>query len=142
MHAPGEEMTDDRQFKNKITVSWLVNADFFCLRKEKHPYSFHAGDILLSPTQPKSFLPEIIAKQRMTTLLSLVKRLKRLSLFFPLHSSIPKSPDVPWSTLKRNERCLPTTRLVMSRSVLWCGACGFKSTQGKGIIHSSFSGLS
>lgn len=104
---------------------------FISSMQEKHQHLLHSP--YLPPTRNNS-------KQRMTTLLSLLKRC-RSRLFLSCTASSLKSPDVPWPTFKRIKDVSPALDYsVVSRPVLGSGAHGFKSTQGTGVINSSFSG--
>lgn len=114
-----------------LKVLWPLNT----LRVEMHPHFFYAGKTLASLTQ-LIFLPtRNNSEQRMTILVSLVKR-HRSWVFISSTPSALKSHNSLWPTLKRIKDVSPALDYsAVSRSALWREAHGFKCTSGtRGII--------
>lgn len=109
VHALGEQMTDDLQLKNKSSQLSIK-----CI-------SFAQGRDA-SLTQPIFPPARNNSKQRMTTLLSLIKRPQ---FFLSSTVSSLKSPDVSWPTFKRIKDVSPALDYsVVWRPVVWSGARG------------------
>lgn len=110
-----------------IEVLWPLNAHL-SLGVEMHLNFFHAGKTPASHTWLVFPPTRNNPKQRKATLISLVKRY-RSRVFLSCTASTLKSHNLPWPTLKRIKDVSPALDYsVVSRSVLWREAHGFKYT--------------